>query len=424
VTRTSIESSALCRHCGAPLMREKRRRWCPRCHPDSAPDDTQLDLFSAPPAAPNPVELAPEPEPTILADEPLDTPPAIFLEAEPILVAPPPRPGPSLRHYLIVAAGALIVIGGLSWASFQMWPRGSVEKSIVQALAALPHFTERTGADNPFGALAVEGHSSPTFADLDGDGLLDLVTGSRSGEIHFFRNIGTHSRPRFARAAESPYGLVPTDRANAVAFADLRGAGLPDAVNAGLSGTLTFFQNRGDRRRPEFVILAPENDPFVVRVAPARSYDWRPTFADLDRDGDFDLFVGTRDGSILFFENRGTKQKPQFHASSRTGPFGLRGAGELVSLAFGDLDGDGDLDALAGNAAGELRFLENRGNAWRPKFTLTAPGTLDLPAIGPDATVALADLDGDGDLDCLAGSADGHFRYFENLITPAPSAAH
>ncbi len=335
-------------------------------------------------------------------------------------VSIPPKPRASAGHYFSIAAGSLIVIGGLSWAGYQMWPRGPVERSIEQAIEALPHFAERTGAQNPFADIAVDGDSSPAFIDLDGDGVLDLVTGSRTGEIRVFRNVGTRKQPRFLQAASDTFGLVATDTSNTIAFADLRGVHLPDALNAGTNGAPTFFQNRGTPRHPSFVLLAPEDDPFAVTVAPPHSYDWRAVFVDIDHDGDLDLFVGTRDGSILFLENRGTSEKPQFQGITRVAPFGLRGLGELVSLTFGDLDGDGDLDAIAANAAGELLFLENRGNAWRPQFVAMPPGTLGLGRAGPDATVALVDLDDDGDLDLVVGGADGHFRYFENLSTPAP----
>jgi len=414
----TTETQSRCRHCGAPLAGEKRRRRCLRCHPERATSTgAQLDLFSPPApvvlavAAPELVEVAAVPNELPPPAEPMPAPGSV--------PAWPLRPRRSPLSYLKITAGSLIVIAGLSWGGFQLWPRGSVERSIVQAFAAQPRFEERTGAANPFHGVAVEAESSAAFADLNGDGAPDLVLGSRSGDFRVYRNAGTAGRARFLRPAADTSGLVPTDTSNAVAFADLRGVHLPDAVNAGANGVPTYFQNRGDRDRADFVLLAPEDDPLAFRAAPARSYDWRPVFADIDRDGDFDLFVGTRDGTVLFFENHGTARKPDFGVVTRVNPFGLRGAGELLSLAFGDLDGDGDLDALATNAPGEIRYFENRGTATRPKFLLTPPGALGLTGASPEATVALFDADADGDLDCVTGGAAGRLRYFENLRAPA-----
>ena len=407
----STETLPRCRHCGAPLVGEKGRRYCPRCHPGEAPaEPPQLDLFAVPAA----VVPALEPEPVLEESEPSAG------MAVPIESSWPERPQRSAASYLAVAVGSLIVIGGLGWSGFQLWPRGAVERSIVQGLAALPRFVERIGSANPLEGIQVDGDSSPAFADLNGDGAPDLILGSRSGNFRVYRNVGTSGRARFLRPAEDTYGLVPTDTANTIAFADLRGAHLPDAVNAGTNGAPTFFQNRGEPTRADFVLLAPEDDPIAFRAAPAKSYDWRPIFADIDHDRDFDLFVGTRDGAILFFENHGTARKADFSVVTRVSPFGLRGVGELISLGFGDVDGDGDFDAIAANGRGELRYFENRGSSTRPKFLLIPPGALGLTMASPEATVALFDADGDGDLDCVTGGADGRLRYFENLRTAAP----
>jgi hypothetical protein len=42
------------------------------------------------------------------------------------------------------------------------------------------------------------GHCGPTFADVDGDGLADLVVGDFSGQFTVYRNTGTATGPKFA----------------------------------------------------------------------------------------------------------------------------------------------------------------------------------------------------------------------------------
>jgi hypothetical protein len=52
------------------------------------------------------------------------------------------------------------------------------------------------------------GHSSPWIADIDGDGVKDLVVGDFSGLFRFYRNEGTDRQPRYARAVNLQAGGV------------------------------------------------------------------------------------------------------------------------------------------------------------------------------------------------------------------------
>ena len=52
------------------------------------------------------------------------------------------------------------------------------------------------------------GHSGPWVADVDGDGLRDLVVGDFSGLFRFYRNEGTNKEPRYAKAVNLKAGGV------------------------------------------------------------------------------------------------------------------------------------------------------------------------------------------------------------------------
>ena len=119
--------------------------------------------------------------------------------------------------------------------------------------------------------------------------------------------------------------------------------------------------------------------------------------ADLDGDGDLDAFVGNGDfGGISdeSWENDGS------------GNFSLRQTlpnsnADTRSLALGDVDGDGDLDAFIGT------FLDTNTRIYRNNGS--GIFSLDLQSFGHDIVegAALNDLDSDGDLDLFIGRGGG-----------------
>ena len=51
-------------------------------------------------------------------------------------------------------------------------------------------FTEQTGTANPWDGIDVGLNSVPTFADIDGDGDLDLIVGEENGNLNYYENTG------------------------------------------------------------------------------------------------------------------------------------------------------------------------------------------------------------------------------------------
>ena len=98
--------------------------------------------------------------------------------------------------------------------------------------------------------------------------------------------------------------------------------------------------------------------------------------------------------------------------------------GVNASPTLGDVDGDGDLDVLAGELDGGFHYLENTGGPASAAFDAWtgAANPLDGADVGDRSSPVLADLDGDGDLDCAVGGDDGAFHYFENTGTAASAA--
>ncbi len=135
--------------------------------------------------------------------------------------------------------------------------------------------------------------------------------------------------------------------------------------------------------------------------------------ADLDRDGAVDLVSGDASGQVIAWRNDGT---PFSGAWSSNGMGSAAGSG-VAALAVGDLDGDSDLDAVTGDMAGQVIVWQNDGTpfsgAWTSNTAFTAAD--DVLAL------LLLDLDGDGDLDLAAGcgaAEDYEVTSWENDGTP------
>ncbi|MEM7305463.1 MAG: FG-GAP-like repeat-containing protein [Planctomycetota bacterium] len=128
--------------------------------------------------------------------------------------------------------------------------------------------------------------------------------------------------------------------------------------------------------------------------------------ADLDGDGDADLLSASSfDDVIAWYEN-----------TDGSGAFGPRQlisftADNATAVAAADLDGDGDLDVLSTSSGDDkVAWYENTDGlgAFGPQqlISSTADGAF---------AVAAADVDGDGDLDVVAGSfSDDTIAWFEN----------
>ncbi|MBZ5782110.1 FG-GAP repeat domain-containing protein, partial [Klebsiella aerogenes] len=74
---------------------------------------------------------------------------------------------------------------------------------------------------------------------------------------------------------------------------------------------------------------------------PKVQYFAKAALADIDADGDLDLFIGSGDGITYFYLNTGAASSAAF-AGSTIG-FGLTDVDTFAAPAFGDFDGDGDL---------------------------------------------------------------------------------
>jgi len=282
-------------------------------------------------------------------------------------------------------------------------------------------FVERTGAANPLDGVSYSGAPLPALADLDGDGDLDIVSvngGVPDPDFHVFENGILRRTPRAREwtGGENPLeGLSVTYDARTAA-GDLDGDGDPDVVSGQFDGTFRFFENTGDATGPAYTERTGGANPMDGFDAGGHS---APELGDLDGDGDLDLVAGSATGSFRYYENTGSALAPSF--VERTGaanPFDGFTGYTRSTPTLADLDGDGDLDMASGGYGYRLRYFQNIGSATSPSFGEISIFSLSNPFYGVYAggygAPVLADLDRDGDLDLVMGQFFGFFLSFEN----------
>jgi len=109
--------------------------------------------------------------------------------------------------------------------------------------------------------------------------------------------------------------------------------------------------------------LASEKTPNRSRDRPGRD---PPTFggpagvyvADVDGDGDPDLFLGTERRGLFLYVNEGTRSTPAYRPADTVDVLFARSLAPVAA----DVDGDGDVDLFVGGRAGGLAFYRNTAN--------------------------------------------------------------
>ena len=252
--------------------------------------------------------------------------------------------------------------------------------------------------------------SALAFADLNGDGLADMIRGDPTGTLTAYLNTGSAGAPVFTLQA----GIViaSADAYAVPALADMNADGRVDLVTGSEDGGIAYYRNTGSVSAPAFTLVAPGSGPFGAMTLAVIGRYGAPVLVDMDADGDKDLFVGRQDGTLMYYRNVGNGASASFSLQAGgANPFNTIDFGDYAAPAFADLDSDGDQDAVIGNEVGQLSYYRNNGNSTSPSFALVTGGASPVNGFseGQYTIPTLADVDSDGDVDLAGGSTNLFF---------------
>jgi hypothetical protein len=296
--------------------------------------------------------------------------------------------------------------GGLSAADFDR--DGLIDLYFVGGDGA-PNALYRNDGNNQFsdvanglGLDATHLGSGPAFADIDGDGDLDLFVGSvENHPKYLFRNDGN----QFTNVLANSGIVLRAENTISAGFSDYDMDGDLDLVlahwgNDPQPDTETLWQNNGDGTFTSASIPSGIADQLITQTGLPGLFDYTfaPMLSDIDRDGDPDILFASDFTTSKIFLNNGdatfTDITDRNVVKDRNG----------MGSAAGDYDNDGDMDwfvtSIFETSQGAdpnigNRLYRNDGNGVFTDVT-DAAGVADG---GWGWGVCFEDFDNDGDLD-------------------------
>jgi hypothetical protein len=168
-------------------------------------------------------------------------------------------------------------------------------------------FTLRTGANDPFDAAQdfLGSRTSPTLTDVNGDGKVDLVSGTSFGTLQYCENTGTATVPAFTyrEDLDDPFDGIDAGSDSAPFAVDRNRNGRPEGFLVGHQLQELRVVVRNGVAGPFKIPSALESYP----VAELDDVDTRatPTMVDLDANGAWELVTGGDNGKVIYFKPTG-----------------------------------------------------------------------------------------------------------------------
>lgn len=289
--------------------------------------------------------------------------------------------------------------------------------------------------------MNASGESSPSLADMDGDGIFEIVLATADGYVHVLNSDGEELNG-WPQSVEYMMEFDPNNPANhlsspaisageikndyrasivsSVAVGDLDGDGSPEVVAASLEGKL-FVWHADGTLVSGFPVLSKgvqwQDDPPIygkkkLITGPDPGFFSTPALADIDGDGKLEIVSPAMDQYLYVFRYDGTEQTGfpvLLRDMTQKDPVAER---IISSPAVGDIDGDGQIEIIVGTS--EVYGSTGRVYAVKPDGTFVPNWPIEvlglmadiLPYVGRGVPTnpALADVDGDGVVDVATNS--------------------
>ena len=249
----------------------------------------------------------------------------------------------------------------------------------------------------------------PNLIDLDGDGLLDMICGRSNGHLSHYEHVAPNSYD--FELIDNNFNYIDVGNANRPTFTDIDGDNLIDLIigegeESGGDGGDIFYYEQAAPNSYDFVFISDNFLPIDIGKLTT------PAFAYIDNDNKLDLIVGELDGNLNLFEQN-AQFSLEFDIVSEN--YLTIDVGKSAFPACKDIDNDGLLDLIIGEYNGNLNLYE-QCSIGSFNFDSISDSLLDVGRGKSNPTITDIDNDGLWDL-FLGGFNSGEVSHFEQTET-------
>lgn len=298
-----------------------------------------------------------------------------------------------IAHINVGTAGKPAFVGEEENSHYSSGKHLETERDYV-SIATYPQYK------NLYAEIELPYRAYPDLGDLNGDGILDIISGSANGYLYVFlgkkdgEGLQYENREFLNNENEKP---INVGSYSAPILYDLNGDGKLDLIVGNKNGQVISFINIGDMKfRKDKILLEKKN-----------FQNSSPTIGDLDGDGVEDLVLGNSKGELYFYKGKKDKDSVIFNKK------GMKFNVKLDSYSaprIVDYDGDGKVEVAVGSANGYIKVYKNGfpkliDSGYIEGNTLNSFRNKNLWG-GYYSVPAFGDINRDGKIDLLVGQIE------------------